>query len=164
MPGVSGFPEISEMDIGEDSSYGVKTPYDQAWMDAHNGLDCFFGTNVRWIKKRIYQLERVDCNNHQQQELESKRVEIGLTRSGEKKPGVCWNYIEYGCCEHVSHVTDGQVLGGRWHPAQPEYEYLKGKAKNGQRRNKSEHLAHKQQQEIDFQRHLKDRNYFPDKL
>lgn len=115
--------------MSEDKSLLIKTPYDDGFADLFNGRDSLFGRNDRWIKKRIYQLERVQRNKEQQQELESKRVELGLTRSGTKKPKVCWRFVHNnGVCEHGVRVREtGNVYGGQWHPGVKEAAYLKEK-------------------------------------
>ena len=115
--------------MSEDKSLLIKTPYDDPLTDFMNGTCSLFGRNDRWIKKRIYQLERVRRNKEQQEELESKRVELGLTRTGSKKPKVCWRFVHNnGVCEHGARVREmGDVYGGRWHPGADEAAYLKAK-------------------------------------
>ena len=142
-----------------DTSYQVPTPYDHEFYDSHNGKDMIEGTNVRWVKKRIYQLEHVERSEEQQKELEAKRVEIGLTRSGDKKPGVCWDYVSFQKCKHTSHQTEGEIMGGRWHPGPQEREYLQNVKINGKRRSASEHFKHKKRQETDLIRQLHDPRY-----
>ena len=133
-----------------DNSYQVPTPFDDKYLDGvkmltHGKLYC--GTDLRWNKKRIYQLEHVDRNDEQQKELEALRVEIGLTRSGEKKPGVCWDYVSFGRCQHTSSQTFGDVLGGRWHPDSKERLHLQNIQKTGKRRTATEHQKYRKEQE-----------------
>lgn len=142
-----------------DASYQIPTPYDHKFYDSHNGFDVFDGTNIRWVKKRIYQLEHVDRNKEQQKELEEKRVEIGLTRSGEKKPGVCWDYVSFQRCKHMNHQTEGEVMGGRWHPGPEERRHLQNVKNNGKRRNAAEHMKLRQQQDADLALQLRDPRY-----
>ena len=115
--------------MSEDKSLLIKTPYDDEFEDLFNGKMFVAGRDDRWIKKRIYQLERVRRNKEQQEELESKRVELGLTRTGSKKPKVCWRFVHNnGICEHGALVREmGDVYGGRWHPGIKEAAYLKEK-------------------------------------
>ena len=142
-----------------DISYQVPTPFDHQFYDSHHGLDVFEGTNLRWIKKRIFQLEHIERNEEQQKELEAKRVEIGLTRSGDKKPGVCWDFVSFQKCKHTSHQTDGEIIGGRWHPGPQEREHLQNINKNGRRRNAADHIKHRQNLETDMKRQLNDSRY-----
>jgi hypothetical protein len=112
--------------MSEDKSLLIKTPYDDPLTDHMNGTCSIHGRNDQWIQKRIYQLERVKCNEKQQQELEAKRVEFGLTREGNKKPRCCWTFINHGTCNHnASPMEYGDVIGARWHPGKEEAEYLK---------------------------------------
>ncbi len=117
--------------MSDDESYLIKTPYDDEFTDNMNGTSSICGRNDRWIKKRIYQLERVERNEEQQQELEDKRVELGLTRTGTKKPKVCWSFVHNGRCDHGwAAKKDGDVRGGHWHPGEKEAAYLKEKTSN----------------------------------
>ena len=114
--------------MSEDKSLLIKTPFDDEFEDMFNGKFTSHGRDDRWIKKRIYQLERVRRNAEQQQELEDKRVELGFTRTGTKKPKVCWEFVHDGHCVHGwTAKEDGDVCGGRWHPGKKEAAYLKQK-------------------------------------
>ncbi len=116
--------------MSEDKSLLIKTPYDDPLTDHMNGLDIVYGRNDRWLKKRIYQLERVICNPEQQRELEKSRVEMGNTREGGKKPRCCWTFINHGECNHnASPMEYGDVIGARWHPGEKERSYLKETSK-----------------------------------
>ncbi len=117
--------------MSEDKSLLIKTPYDDPLTDHMNGLCSLFGRNDRWLKKRIYQLERVKRTTDQQQELEKNRVEMGMTREGGKKPRCCWTFIHHGECNHnVKTMQYGDVFGARWHPGEKERIYLKEKTKD----------------------------------
>jgi len=115
--------------MSDDKSLLIKTPYDDKFGDLLGGHDTLCGRNDRWVQKRIYQLERIDRNKEQQQELENKRVEFGLTRTGTKKPKVCWTFVHNGQCHHkVISQEKGNVYDGMWHPGADEAAYLKKKS------------------------------------
>jgi hypothetical protein len=114
--------------MSEDNSTLIKTPYDDPFLDLFNGKLNIYGRNDQWLKKRIYQLERVECTPEQQRELEKNRVEMGMTREGNKKPRCCWAFIHHGQCNHnASAMEYGDVIGARWHPGEKEAAYLKEK-------------------------------------
>jgi hypothetical protein len=67
----------------------------------------------------------VERDTTQQNELENKRVELGFTPTGSKKPKVCWDFVKTGKCTHGWVVEkNGGVEGGRWHPGEKEAKYL----------------------------------------
>ncbi len=97
--------------------------------DLMHGMNNLFGRNDKWLTKRISHLEKIENRTtKEQQELENKRVEMGFTRSGKKKPKTCWAFVKQGHCHHnVSPAKDGFVHGQNWHPGFEEAAYLKQK-------------------------------------
>lgn len=91
-----------------------------------------YGRNDRYLTRKIDELEKRMSDNPSnskdvQAELEKCRVEMGLTRSGAKKPRVDWNYVR----SSDTFEEKGMVVKGLWQPGREEANYLKSKLSTG---------------------------------
>ena len=114
------------------SDFKVYEILDDSFYDLFNGKYNFHGRDDRWLTKKINELENLNILTiDQQEELESARVEMGMTNEGNKKPPVCWDYVNNnGCCKHTKfRQAKGFIKSNRWHPGTEELQYLKNKKK-----------------------------------
>lgn len=111
---------------------------DDSFYDMFNGSENFYGRNDSFLNKKIQKLENEKNRSvEQQNELEKSRVEMGLNTEGQKKPPVCWNYVNTGRCIHTSYglvkcylkSVNGFEKNNKWHPGNEELQYLRNKKK-----------------------------------
>jgi hypothetical protein len=102
-----------------------QTELDDEMNEMTNGLCQISGRNDRWLNKKIVELEsRPSLSVAEQKDLEKKRVEMGRTRSGAKKPRVDWAYVHHSS----EYEETGRIVNGLWRPGKDEANYLKNKS------------------------------------
>lgn len=55
---------------------------------------------------------------------------MGFNKKGRRKAKTCWAFVHQGTCNHVlsrAPLKEAIEIGGRYHPAEEEREYLRRK-------------------------------------